>query len=124
MGEKEPKAAHCTAAPGKTRTPKKLQLSFGSAKALAALCLPSTIFQVPKPLGWWNGRHVRLRGVCRKACGFKSRPEHPLFTLLRGEIRPLISLVNGCFYPYFPYFLPAPCQRNLDLRWQIVGKFS
>jgi hypothetical protein len=29
-----------------------------------------------KPLGWWNGRHVRLRGVCRKACGFKSRPEH------------------------------------------------
>ena len=29
-------------------------------------------------LGWWNGRHVRLRGVCRKACGFKSRPEHQL----------------------------------------------
>src|SRR5206468_2029682 len=26
-------------------------------------------------LGWWNGGHVRLRGVCRKACGFKSRPE-------------------------------------------------
>jgi recombinational DNA repair protein (RecF pathway) len=24
------------------------------------------------------GRHVRLRGVCRKACGFKSRPEHDL----------------------------------------------
>lgn len=22
------------------------------------------------------GRHARLRGVCRKACGFKSRPEH------------------------------------------------
>src|SRR5207249_7141152 len=32
-------------------------------------------FQV-QTLGWWNGRHVRLRGVCRKACGFKSRPEH------------------------------------------------
>src|SRR6266699_3611159 len=30
----------------------------------------------PRELGWWNGRHVRLRGVCRKACGFKSRPEH------------------------------------------------
>src|SRR5207302_4403678 len=30
-------------------------------------------------LGWWNGRHVRLRGVCRKACGFKSRPEHHYF---------------------------------------------
>ena len=29
-----------------------------------------------RTLGWWNGRHVRLRGVCRKACGFKSRPEH------------------------------------------------
>jgi hypothetical protein len=29
-------------------------------------------------LGWWNGRHVRLRGVCRKACGFKSRPEHEI----------------------------------------------
>src|SRR5438552_16876609 len=32
----------------------------------------------PRELGWWNGRHVRLRGVCRKACGFKSRPEHDL----------------------------------------------
>jgi hypothetical protein len=32
-------------------------------------------------LGWWNGRHVRLRGVCRKACGFKSRPEHFSFYL-------------------------------------------
>src|SRR5262249_47852208 len=31
-------------------------------------------------LGWWNGRHVRLRGVCRKACGFKSRPEHDICT--------------------------------------------
>ena len=29
-------------------------------------------------LGWWNGRHVRLRGVCRKAWGFKSPPEHGL----------------------------------------------
>src|SRR5882724_8713263 len=62
--------------PGEDTNPKKLQLNFGSAKALAALCLPSTIFQLPKRLGWWNGRHVRLRGVCRKACGFKSRPEH------------------------------------------------
>ena len=35
-------------------------------------------------LGWWNGRHVRLRGVCRKACGFKSRPEH--FLVFIGEI--------------------------------------
>jgi hypothetical protein len=33
------------------------------------------VFQIRR-LGWWNGRHVRLRGVCRKACGFKSRPEH------------------------------------------------
>src|SRR6266404_9109169 len=36
----------------------------------------------PRELGWWNGRHVRLRGVCRKACGFKSRPEHQIFTAL------------------------------------------
>jgi hypothetical protein len=70
--------------PGEDTNPKKLQLNFGSAKALAALGLPSTIFQVPKPLGWWNGRHVRLRGVCRKACGFKSRPEH--FFVFIGEI--------------------------------------
>src|SRR5437899_1842849 len=26
--------------------------------------------------GGGTGRHVRLRGVCRKACGFESRPEH------------------------------------------------
>src|SRR5207237_6166823 len=32
-----------------------------------------------RTLGWWNGRHGRLRGVCRKACGFKSRPEHHSF---------------------------------------------
>jgi hypothetical protein len=30
--------------PGEDTNPKKLQLNFGSAKALAALCLPSTIF--------------------------------------------------------------------------------
>ena len=28
--------------------------------------------------GGGTGRHVRLRGVCRKACGFESRPEHDL----------------------------------------------
>src|SRR5947208_1988213 len=37
-------------------------------------------------LGWWNGRHVRLRGVCRKACGFKSRPEHHLQQVLLIQI--------------------------------------
>ena len=37
--------------------------------------LPSAESLLPLTLGWWNGRHVRLRGVCRKACGFKSRPE-------------------------------------------------
>src|SRR5438270_12762814 len=40
---------------------------------------PSPIYHLlsfKRSLGWWNGRHVRLRGVCRKACGFKSRPEH------------------------------------------------
>jgi hypothetical protein len=42
--------------------------------------LPSTGSEpLPLQLGWWNGRHVRLRGVCRKACGFKSRPEHQDF---------------------------------------------
>src|SRR5438552_6848315 len=45
---------------------------------------PSTIYHLSAlflSLGWWNGRHVRLRGVCRKACGFKSRPEHHLIYL-------------------------------------------
>src|SRR5207237_8993424 len=42
-----------------------------------------------RTLGWWNGRHVRLRGVCRKACGFKSRPEHAFpFALRRGPTPP------------------------------------
>src|SRR6476646_9315219 len=31
--------------------------------------------------GGGTGRHVRLRGVCRKACGFESRPEHFYFDL-------------------------------------------
>jgi hypothetical protein len=43
--------------------------TLASACRLRKICSLST-------LGWWNGRHVRLRGVCRKACGFKSRPEH------------------------------------------------
>jgi hypothetical protein len=30
--------------PGEDKNPKKLQLNFASAKALAALCPPSTIF--------------------------------------------------------------------------------
>ena len=30
--------------------------------------------------GGGTGRHVRLRGVCRKACGFESRPEHDFQT--------------------------------------------
>ena len=44
-------------------------------------------------LGWWNGRHVRLRGVCRKACGFKSRPEH--YYIFIGEIALLDHLLTA-----------------------------
>jgi len=36
------RSLHCSS--GEDTNPKKLQLNFGSAKALAALCLPSTIF--------------------------------------------------------------------------------
>src|SRR5690349_16294278 len=48
-------------------------------------------------LGWWNGRHVRLRGVCRKACGFKSRPEHIIPTSINFAERatPLCSRCRG-----------------------------
>ena len=56
-------------------------------------------FQI-QTLGWWNGRHVRLRGVCRKACGFKSRPEHHLVVpkarhLLGHNARLVCSGVGG-----------------------------
>lgn len=34
-------------------------------------------------LRWWNGRHACLRGMCRKAWGFKSPPEHHLFFTVR-----------------------------------------
>jgi hypothetical protein len=44
MREKEPKDAHCAAGSGEDKNPQKLQLNFGSAKALAALCLAFTIF--------------------------------------------------------------------------------
>jgi len=36
--------------------------------------------------GGGTGRHVRLRGVCRKACGFKSRPEHLCFYLWKKRV--------------------------------------
>src|SRR5271167_4128016 len=29
-------------------------------------------------LGWWNGIHDGLRSRCRKACRFKSCPEHQI----------------------------------------------
>src|SRR5262245_39715956 len=38
-------------------------------------------FSPSRRSGGGTGRHVRLRGVCRKACGFKSRPEHFHFYL-------------------------------------------
>src|SRR5437667_120088 len=47
----------------------RIDTTLASRCRLRKVCSLST-------LGWWNGRHVRLRGVCRKACGFKSRPEH------------------------------------------------
>ena len=37
---------------GEDTNPKTLQLTFGSAKALAALCLPSTIFQTARVVEW------------------------------------------------------------------------
>jgi hypothetical protein len=56
-----------------------------------ALCL-----KIGRPksqtLGWWNGRHVRLRGVCRKACGFKSRPEHQSkVSILASKVSSLLT---------------------------------
>src|SRR6516165_1452403 len=38
--------------------------------------VPSAENSPSRRSGGGTGRHVRLRGVCRKACGFKSRPEH------------------------------------------------
>ena len=32
-------------------------------------------------LRWWNGRHTRLRGVCREAWGFESPLKHQYFML-------------------------------------------
>ena len=44
MTEKEPKGRSLHRSSDEDKNPKKLQPNFGSAKALAALCLPSTIF--------------------------------------------------------------------------------
>src|SRR5207237_6192264 len=60
-----------------------------STKAPPTKRLRATINNLPFTstlhlLGWWNGRHVRLRGVCRKACGFKSRPEHYLIYIVES----------------------------------------
>src|ERR1700738_257775 len=40
--------------------------------------------KISRALGCGNGRHVRWRGVCRKAWGFKSPPEHDLRWPLSG----------------------------------------
>ena len=78
-------------------------LSMGSQPAFALLRRGRRL--VLKKLGWWNGRHVRLRGVCRKACGFKSRPEHHPSedwssfgdVSLRPRDQNFVSLVKSCF---------------------------
>src|SRR5256714_2327613 len=69
-------SAHCTTAPAKTRTLKNFSSKVWLGKSACGSLSPIYHLLASKPLGWWNGRHVRLRGVCRKACGFKSRPEH------------------------------------------------
>jgi len=55
-----------------------------SKKRAKSACEPlSSIYHSRVPFsrsGGGTGRHVRLRGVCRKACGFKSRPEHDFAT--------------------------------------------
>lgn len=38
--------------------------------------LLTVILFIAISLGWWNGRHACLRGMCRKTWGFKSPPEH------------------------------------------------
>src|SRR5262245_9821505 len=42
-------------------------------------CFPEFLIKFLARSGGGTGRHVRLRGVCRKACGFKSRPEHDIY---------------------------------------------
>ena len=55
---------------------------------------------LPQKLGWWNGRHVRLRGVCRKACGFKSRPEHFVWQISEAEVGSLPQTWRGLSSPF------------------------
>ena len=55
MTEKEPQDEDMNGrkgTEGEDTNPKTLQLTFGSAKALAALCLPSTIFQTARVVEW------------------------------------------------------------------------
>ena len=51
--------------------------------------------------GGETGRHVRLRGVCRKTCEFESRPEHNqkvlesiVFQGLFGHFTPFAELME------------------------------
>src|SRR6266404_3832951 len=64
-----------------TRIPRiRVVQGLAEKRKLATACGLRNISRAShaQSLGWWNGRHVRLRGVCRKACGFKSRPEHQI----------------------------------------------
>ena len=82
---------------------------------------PSPIYHLlsfKRSLGWWNGRHVRLRGVCRKACGFKSRPEHSFRFARRAAIFGIrISFVIRVSSFLMRFFLNGilPHQRTLTI---------
>ena len=50
---------------------------------------------LPHSSGGETGRHVRLRGVCRKTCEFESRPEHK-------NKKPLKVLPFKGFWIFYP----------------------
>ncbi len=66
-------------------------------------------------LGWWNGRHVRLRGVCRKAWGFKSPPSTTFLPLSWDFSRDFFpGLFRGFWFipaSSIGYAFPAPRER-------------
>src|SRR5206468_1017976 len=76
-------------------------MSKSKKPARQSACEPSSAIYRSRftfsTLGWWNGRHVRLRGVCRKACGFKSRPEHQTArsTSFAGQLFDLAFIAYG-----------------------------
>src|SRR5438045_2186006 len=113
MGEKEPKAAHCTAAPTKTRTLKtSAKLWFGKSACGSVSPIYHLLASQTARVVEWQTR--TFEGRMPKGMRVQVPPRAPPFYALTREKCVNTFFKSRIFRHYLPYFLSANCQRRRD----------